>query len=227
MLNILFEDRDLIVVEKPVGVESQSARALAPDMVSQIRTHLRRTTHSADSYVGVIHRLDKPVRGVMVYAKNKKSAAALSAQLQNGQFHKFYSAVVIGAPDAPSGTFADYLAKDAKTNTAKFVDSDAPDAKPAKLSWTLQKTIVSPDFGTLSLLDVELFTGRFHQIRAQLSGHGLPILGDLRYGNISQETEKSRTGLSLCARELHFVHPTTKKEMIFSITPRHGAFAMF
>ena len=125
MLKVLYEDDEILVVIKPAGVESQAAKRFAPDMVSEVKKHLvinKSCTPGKEPYVGVIHRLDKPVRGVMVYAKNQKAAAHLSRQVQDGKLEKIYQAVVCGKPVDNVGKYVDYLLKDGKTNTSRIVD---------------------------------------------------------------------------------------------------------
>ena len=148
MLDVLYEDKDVLVVVKPAGIESQTSRRLEPDMVSEIKNYLHRkaqeakklstglspkaSTVTVEPYVGVIHRLDKPVRGVMVYAKNQKAAAHLSRQVQDGKLEKIYQAVVCGKPVDNVGKYVDYLLKDGKTNTSRIVDKSAAGAKRAE-----------------------------------------------------------------------------------------------
>ena len=153
MLDILYEDKDILVVVKPAGVESQTSRRLEPDMVSEIKNYLHRkvqetkklstglspkaSTAPVDPYVGVIHRLDKPVRGVMVYAKNLKAAAHLSRQVQEGKLEKIYQALVCGKPVDNVGKYVDYLLKDGKTNTSRIVDKSVAGAKRAELEYQI------------------------------------------------------------------------------------------
>lgn len=153
MLDILYEDKDILVVVKPAGVESQTSRRLEPDMVSEIKNYLHRkvqetkklstglspkaSTAPVDPYVGVIHRLDKPVRGVMVYAKNLKAAAHLSRQVQEGKLEKIYQALVRGKPVDNVGKYVDYLLKDGKTNTSRIVDKSVAGAKRAELEYQI------------------------------------------------------------------------------------------
>lgn len=153
MLDVLYEDKDVLVVVKPAGIESQTSRRLEPDMVSEIKNYLHRkaqeakklstglspkaSTVTVEPYVGVIHRLDKPVRGVMVYAKNQKAAAHLSRQVQDGKLEKIYQAVVCGKPVDNVGKYVDYLLKDGKTNTSRIVDKSAAGAKRAELEYQI------------------------------------------------------------------------------------------
>lgn len=190
MLNLLYEDEEILVVWKPVGVESQSGRGFDADMVSEIQRYLSTkkpvdkhnlSTKPVEPYVGVIHRLDKPVSGVMVYAKTKTAAAALSKQVVEGKMHKKYLTVLCGKPVDNVEKYVDYLLKDEKENTSRIVDMGTKGGKRAELICrTLESKTVEP-YGELTLAEIELLTGRHHQIRVQMSGHGLPIWGDNRY----------------------------------------------
>lgn len=196
MLNILYEDKAVLVVWKPVGMESQSGRGFDADMVSEIRRYLSTkkpvdnhnlSTKQLEPYVGVIHRLDKPVSGVMVYAKTKDAAAALSKQVAEGKMHKKYLAVLCGKPVDNVEKYVDYLLKDEKENTSRIVDMGVKGGKRAELICrTLETKTVEP-YGELTLAEIELLTGRHHQIRVQMSGHGLPLWGDNRYNPAFQQ----------------------------------------
>ena len=252
MISVLYEDQHLIVVEKPAGIESQSARGFEEDMVSRIRIHIHKLSTKKSTafstgqppYVGVIHRLDRPVRGVMVYAKTKKAAALLSAQVQEGKMRKRYRAVVCGKPVDNSGTYVDFLLKDCKINCSRIVDKSADGGKLSRLNYRVVDTREieadgkgaigkgAADTGTadaaaaqkelLSLVEIELLTGRHHQIRVQMAGHGTPLYGDAKYGN-----SPAAGPLALCAVELVFSHPITGKEMKFNIQEKGGAFDLF
>lgn len=250
MVPILYEDNDIIVVQKHPGIESQSSRGFAPDMVSEIRRHLhspqdihKLTTTSSSRqppYVGVIHRLDKPVGGVMVYAGNQKAAAALSAALQAGKMEKSYMAVVCGKLVDKQGEYVDYLRQDKKNNLSCIVDKSVKDSRKSVLRYREMEVIHSPEDEEkiLSLIDIELLTGRHHQIRVQFAGHGVPLYGDERYGtHISTKVDIKekpapgkfgrRPSLGLCAYRLAFPHPGTGERMCFEITPSGGAFDWF
>lgn len=236
MLSVLFEDSNLIVVEKPAGIESQSARGFEEDMVSRIREHIHklspkkstRTPGGQPPYVGVIHRLDRPVRGVMVYAKTQKAAALLCRQVQEGKMRKIYRAVVCGKPVDNSGTYVDFLLKDRKINCSRIVDKSVDGGKLARLNYQIveSRTITDETGGKepqlLTLVEIELLTGRHHQIRVQMAGHGTPLYGDSKYGK-----SPAAGPLALCAVRLAFVHPITGKEMNFSIEEKGGAFDLF
>ena len=226
MLKVLYEDREIIVVVKPAGVESQAAKKFAPDMLSEIKKHMvinKLCTPGKEPYVAVIHRLDKPVSGIMVYAKTKKAAAALSEQVQNRKKDKYYEAVVCGKPVNNVDNFVDYLKKSVDGNYSQIVDKGENESKRAELSYELLKTTETED-GVLSHVRIHLLTGRHHQIRVQFSGHGLPLYGDGRYNPAFQG---KREPLALCAVSLAFDHPTTGKRMDFSIKPSGGAFRYF
>ena len=226
MLKVLYEDREIIVVVKPAGVESQAAKKFAPDMLSEIKKHMvinKLCTPGKEPYVAVIHRLDKPVSGIMVYAKTKKVAAALSEQVQNRKMDKYYEAVVCGKPVNNVDNFVDYLNKSVDGNYSQIVDKGENESKRAELCYELLKTAETED-GLLSHVRIHLLTGRHHQIRVQFSGHGLPLYGDGRYNPAFQG---KREPLALCAVSLAFDHPTTGKRMDFSIKPSGGAFRYF
>lgn len=226
MLKVLYEDNDIIVVVKPAGVESQAAKKFAPDMISEIRKHMvinKLCPPGKEPYVAVIHRLDKPVSGVMVYAKSKKAAAVLSEQVQNHKMEKVYQAVVCGKPVNTVDNFVDYLQKSVDGNYSQVVDKGEKDAKKAELSFEAVETVETED-GPLTLVRIYLKTGRHHQIRVQFSSRGLPLYGDGRY---NPAAGSARIPLALCAVSLAFAHPITGKRMEFSIKPSGGAFGKF
>ena len=239
MLNVLYEDKDLIVVVKPAGVESQAAKKFAPDMVSEIRKHMvinKLCTPGKEPYVAVIHRLDKPVSGVMVYAKTKKAAAALSEQVQNHKMVKCYEAVVCGKPVNNVDNFVDYLKKSVDGNYSQVVDKEEKDAKRAELSYEV-KDMAETEDGPLTLVRIRLHTGRHHQIRVQFSSHHLPLYGDSRYNPAFGGTgadgvrgavrNTGSVSLALCAVSLSFLHPVSGKRMEFSMKPSGGVFENF
>lgn len=245
MVPIIYEDKDLIVVHKPAGLEAQSSRGFAPDMVSELRRYLYNpqdihskkgiNAHSYVPYVGVIHRLDKPVSGIMVYAKNQKAAASLSAAFQTGKIKKYYQAVVCGKLVDKEGAYVDYLRDNKKNNTSEIVDKSVEGSRKAVLNYMVREVIHRPgnSGSDYSLIDIELLTGRHHQIRVQFAGHGAPLYGDERYGGkISTESTKAphkgaHVPLALCACRLEFPHPSTGKQQVFSIQPSGGAFDWF
>ena len=167
MLNILYEDDQIIVVEKPVGIESQSNRTFEPDMVSEVKKHINSLSpKKGEPYVGVIHRLDKPVGGILVFGKTKEAAGALSKQVSGHQMEKKYLAVICGKPVDNFGTYVDYLWKDGKNNISKIVDKGITDAKRAELSYRVLEELEGEE-GPLCLVEIDLKTGRHHQVRVQ------------------------------------------------------------
>lgn len=249
-LDILYEDNDIIVCHKAPGVSSQTERSYDPDMVSLLMNHFHKQDVK-NPYVGVVHRLDKPVAGVIVYGKNEKSTKLLSEQITSHKFTKKYYAIVCGSPVGVlsdtsddsvvnSHTFTDYLLRDAKTNTSHVVDPSLPtyktnkEVKKSSLSFKVINTITLTDdspfykencpYGNiLSLVDIDLHTGRHHQIRVQFSHHGLPLWGDKRYSPYASDLGQ-RQGVALCAHTLTITHPTTKKEMTFTVIPSNSIF---
>lgn len=226
MLEVLYEDKEVIVVKKPVGMESQSSSSFAPDMVSQIKKHIHsQYPQSGEPYVGVIHRLDKPVGGVMVYARTKRAAAALSEQVRSRKMRKVYKAVVCGRIVDNVDNFVDYLLKDKGKNVSKVVEKGTIGAKRAELRYWVADRIEEPE--PLSLVEVELSTGRHHQIRVQFAGHGLPLWGDNRYNPEFAGGKRPGESLALWAWKLTFVHPSTGKAMTFETEPEGSVFGRF
>lgn len=223
MIKVLYTDREILVAVKPAGVEAQSAKRFAPDMVSEIKKYLvinKLCTPGREPYVGVIHRLDKPVSGIMVYALSKKAAAALSEQVKTEKMEKIYEAVVCGKPVNNVDNFVDYLKKSVDGNESHVVEKGISDGKRAELSYEVKKS-AKVDGRTLTLVRIRLLTGRHHQIRVQFSSRGLPLYGDARYGT------KEEKPLALCAVSLAFRHPATGKRMEFSMEPSGGIFEKF
>lgn len=205
-LNILYEDRDILVCEKPAGIATQSKRVGAPDMVSILKNHLHQSAPNQQPYLAVIHRLDQPVTGLLVFGKTKKAAANLTQQLTTSGFGKHYLAVLTNTPGIEEADLVDYIVKDARTNTSRICTKDTPGAKEARLHYQIiQKGENS------SIADITLDTGRHHQIRVQMSHIGCPIQGDKKYGAPS-------TGqLMLFAYRLTFRHPITGNLLSFQL----------
>ncbi len=218
---IIYEDKDILVCYKPAGIAVQSANIAQQDVVSELKNYLV-TRGAKNPYIGVVHRLDQPVGGVLVFGKNQAAAASLSAQIQDGRAGKIYRAYVYGAFDeaAEEGVLEDILLKDAKTNTSRVVktgSNEAKQGKKAKLSYRVLQTVTVGE-EMYSEVEIRLFSGRHHQIRVQFANAGHPILGDTKYGTpesaeLSTQVEK---GLKLCSYRLSFIHPKTKKEVEFT-----------
>ncbi len=228
-INILYEDAHIIVCEKPVGVPSQPDKSSTSDMVNMLKNYVfekenKEGTEKVVPYIAVIHRLDRPVGGVMVYAKTPFAAKELSRQISNHSIEKKYLAVVTKDLSKERGKrilLSDYLKKDGRTNTSKVVSQKEKDAKRAELYYESLKTI---DKNTL--IKVQLLTGRHHQIRVQMSAHTGGLLGDRKYNSQETEETEKRQGmkipLMLYAYSLEFIHPKTKKKMKFVNVPKKG-----
>lgn len=208
---ILYEDQDLFVIFKPAGLAVQSARPSVPDVMSQLSNEMFERTGKR-TQLHLINRLDQPVEGIFLVAANEKAAADLNRQV-NDHIHmeKYYQALIRGKLPQEEGTLVDYLAKDARTNTSRVVQKGAKDAKRAELRYK-----VLQENEDASLLEIQLLTGRHHQIRVQLSHAGVPIIGDTKYGPAS---EGGYQQLCLCSYKTSFTHPKTKKRMTFEVEP--------
>lgn len=214
MLEIIFEDEFIIVCKKPPGIPTQTPKSCVTDMVSLLKNY--RVSKGEPPYVGLVHRLDQPVEGVIVFAKDKKSAAALSAQMQAHTFEKYYYAMVEGTFSPACGTLENYLLRDGKSNVSSVVPKDTTGAKRAELSYETVKTMEDR-----SLVRIQLKTGRHHQIRVQLAHAGHPIIGDKKYGR----NTPGYLPLGLCSYHIGFIHPVTKKKVVYEITPSGAAFS--
>ena len=214
-IRVLYEDNHLLVVEKPANVPVQADASGDEDLLTACKAYIKEKYQKpGEVYLGLVHRLDRPVGGVMVFARTSKAAARLTEQFSAHKARKRYAAIVEGAAPA-EGRLTDYLFKNETTNTTSVVKEGTPGAKQAKLSF---RTLVR-DKG-LSLLDVDLQTGRPHQIRVQLSHAGFPIHGDQRYNPNARVGEQIR----LWAYALTIAHPTLKEEMTFYALPPFGEF---
>ena len=216
-LRILHEDEHVIVCHKPAGIATQTAKMGSQDMESLLKNYLYKKEKKMP-YIAVIHRLDQPVEGVLVFAKTPFAAKELNKGLQGAGFGKYYKAVVCGIPKEKKATLEDYLVKDGKTNTSRIGRKEEQDAKKAVLSYEVLKQDEEK-----SLVQVKLETGRHHQIRVQMANMGCPIWGDTKY-NSGENVDKSWKNIALCAYHLEFVHPKTKKKMVFEIEPEGEGF---
>lgn len=210
---IVYEDKVLLVVHKPVGIATETARVGQADLVSELKNYRRRK--GEDAYIGVVHRLDQPVEGLLVFAKDAPTAHALSDDLQKGRFTKKYAALVAGILDAQEGTLSDMLQKDGRTNLSAVVPEGTKGAKQAVLHWKRMRYNE-----TCSLAEIELYTGRHHQIRVQMAHAGFPLLGDFKYGSASSKqlsNELSINSTALMAYEIHLRHPVTGETMEYSL----------
>lgn len=214
-IRVLYEDNHLLVVEKPANVPVQADASGDEDLLTACKGYIKEKYQKpGEVYLGLVHRLDRPVGGVMVFARTSKAAARLTEQFSAHRTEKRYAAIVEGS--APGeGRLTDFLLKNEATNTTAVVKEGTPGAKLAKLSF---RTLARSD--GLSLLDVDLQTGRPHQIRVQLSHGGFPIKGDQRYNPTARVGEQIR----LWAYALTIAHPTLKEEMTFYAMPPFGEF---
>jgi len=214
-LKVIFEDNHIIVVEKPVNIPSQSDKTGDLDMLTIIKNYIKEKYNKpGDVYLGLIHRLDRPVGGVMVYAKTSKAAARLSEQVRNKEFQKEYLVVVDGKPENNTKILENYLYKNERTNTSKVVEENTKNAKYAKLEYEVLKYNEEIN---LSVLRIKLYTGRHHQIRVQLSNIGNSIYGDQKYGTRGRGKQ-----IALWAYKLTITHPTTKEKLEFKSIPEYN-----
>lgn len=208
---IIFEDKKILVVHKPAGLAVQNRSYGQPDLESLLKNYLKENqagTGDKIPYLGIVHRLDQPVEGLLVFAKTKEAAKDLSRQVSSGQMEKRYLAVVHGENLEEDEVFlTDYLIKDEKTHMAKVVRQGEKNAREARLSYRLIR-----QWEEEALVEIRLFTGRFHQIRVQMAHAGLPISGDRKYNPRS-----GGDALALCAYALVFRYPGSRKKMSFEI----------
>ncbi|MBR4982861.1 MAG: RluA family pseudouridine synthase [Lachnospiraceae bacterium] len=238
-LDIIYEDKDILICFKPAGIATQTAKLSSQDMVSILKNYLSKQGGEKSPYVGVIHRLDQPVSGLLVFAKNQKAAASLSRQIQDGNANKDYIAFCTGTLEDKNGTLVHYVAKDSKLSLAKVMDEkEFIENREADKKQTVQinkedkliykKAIltyeVEKEFEDSSIIKVHLQTGRFHQIRGQFSFIGNALLGDAKYGSAEsrQLSMKKRINkIALCAYRLVLKHPVTGKEMEFVLEEKY------
>lgn len=245
-MEIQYEDREIIVCCKPAGLATETSRIGQQDMVSLLRNG--RAAKGEPPYIGTVHRLDQPVEGLMVFAKTKSAAAELSRQVAGRSIRKYYCALGLCGTDAQEDakklwqdganewvTLTDYIYFDKKKNLSVIADKGTPQAKKAQL----RARRLGQQDGRVCF-DIELETGRHHQIRVMMARRGFPLVGDFKYGpgaaEAVRDTCTSTLGdapgarapqLALCAYRLTFVHPATKEEMDFCIRPDNDAFSPF
>ena len=218
---IIYEDPHIIVCRKPAGIPTQTARIGTSDMESMLKNYL------SGGYLAVIHRLDQPVEGLLVFAKTPRAAKELNRQLTAAGFGKYYRALVSGIPDPSEGILEDYLVKDARTNTSRVCTKNTPGAKAARLHYKTEKIYRD------ALVEIHLDTGRHHQIRVQMAHLGCPLVGDRKYGAVRScrtapgkdippastpsASQAPESPLRLCAYRLEFRHPVSGEEMTFML----------
>ncbi|KPI46347.1 RluA family pseudouridine synthase [Clostridioides difficile] len=209
MIRVIYEDNHLLVVEKPVNILSQGDDTNDKDMVNLLKDYIKKKYNKPGNvYIGLIHRLDRPVGGVMVFAKTSKAASRLSEQVRNKTFNKTYLAIIHGNMKSGKDTLKDFLYKNKKTNMVTVVKKNHKDAKEAELDYKILNFKEN-----LSLVQVNLKTGRSHQIRVQFSSRKHPLYGDQRYG---KEINKVGQQIALWSNKIELYHPTTKEKMEFT-----------
>lgn len=235
---IIYEDEHILVVYKPAGIAVQAAKPMEMDVVSELKNYLK------GSYIGLVHRLDQPVEGILVFGKTTFAAAVLSRQSGDRIMKKEYLAAVLSKGEIqPQAVLTDYLLKDGRSNTSRPVEPSVKNAKKAVLTYEVEKTVLlkeilgkgelqnstteefseRADAEKVALLKVRLETGRHHQIRVQLANANLPLLGDLKYGSVACKNISALLGVkdvALCAKRLVFKHPKTGKTMEFHVSPQ-------
>ncbi len=215
-VDILFEDNHLLVVSKPQNMPSQPDASNDLDLYNLLKEYRKENENKpGDAFIGIVHRLDRPTGGVMVFAKTSKAASRLTESMKNGDFEKKYLAVVRGTPKERRGNLVDYLLKDEDKNIVLVLPTRADGAKEAILDYKLLEAKTKT-----SLLEVVLTTGRSHQIRVQLSNIGVPIFGDMKYGAKENGDIKGKNlHLALWAHMLKFEHPITHEKHVFISYP--------
>ena len=219
-LDILYEDGALLVVYKPAQVAVETKKIGQQDMVSLLRN--RRAVKGEEPYIGLVHRLDQPVEGVMVFGKTKEATADLSGQVRERTFGKNYYAIGRFDGTAPlkgQGRLEDAILFDRKNNVSRIVEKNTKGSQQAVLDYS----IIGQE-AEETCFDITLHTGRHHQIRVQLSHAGYPLIGDRKYG---YGTQSESSSLALCSYRLQFFHPLTKKRMDFTIHPHNPLFCRF
>ena len=208
-LNVLYEDNHIIVVEKKPNVLSQGDRTGDLDLLTMVKCYIKEKYNKPGNvYIGLVHRLDRPVGGIMVFARTSKAAKRLNEQIKNHEFKKSYLAVLNGVLNSDKGELVNYLYKDEKKGVSKVVSKDYPNAKKSILFYE-----VLGYFNNNTIVKINLLTGRHHQIRLQFKSLGYPLCGDMLYAN------KNKGDIKLFAYQLSFKHPVTKETLTFKLLP--------
>lgn len=225
-LTVLHEDEDILVCMKPMGVPAQSDKTRDPDMITLVKKYLfDKGETDEEPYVGLVHRLDRPVGGLMVFARNQEAAADLSSQMLDGIFEKYYQAVLTGEMGEEEGIMKDYLLRDGKTNTSKVVPKGVKGAKKAELEYEVLD-VIETEQGVFSYVLIHLLTGRHHQIRVQCASRGVGIYGDTKYNLLFQKVKRAYKQIGLYSTRIEFEHPATGERMVFKAEPEGEAFDM-
>ena len=220
-MKILYEDKYLLVCEKPVGVESQVSSAGNPDMITILSEY--RKEQGEDSYVGLVHRLDTATGGAMIYSKLEDVTGKISGVLNSSEYEKEYLAIVHGAPDTSKGEMCDLLFHDKQKNKSYVVNKKRAGVKEAILTYTTIKNLEYGEGESISLVRIRLITGRTHQIRVQFASRGMALLGDGKYGS-----RDNKASLALWSHRLSFTHPITKNRIeVVSQPPKEYPWNLF
>ena len=211
-MKVLYEDNQIIVVEKEPNIPSQADKTGDVDMLTLVKQYIKEKYNKpGEVYIGLVHRLDRPVGGVMCFARTSKAASRLSEQVRNKTFKKTYIAVVDGKITDKSGTLEDYLYKDERNNISKVVDQNKKNAKLAKLEYEVIDYDAKRDLTTVK---INLHTGRHHQIRVQFANFGHSLFGDQKYGTRGRGKQ-----IRLWASSITIEHPVKKELMTFESKP--------
>ena len=216
MINVIYEDNHLLVVEKPINIPVQEDNSKDKDLLTMLKEYIKEKYNKPGNvYLGLVHRLDRPTGGLMVFAKTSKCASRLSEQIRTNQMKKEYHAVITGILKDKEGKLEDYLLKDEKTNIVTANKS----GKYSSLTYKVIKEV-----NNYSLVKINLETGRSHQIRVQFSSRGYPLYGDHKYNKNVQDDEQ----LALFASSISFYHPITKELLTFNLDlPHNGIWRIF
>lgn len=211
-MEIIYEDNHIIVANKKPGEIVQGDKTGDTPLSELIKRYLKEKYNKPGNvFCGVVHRIDRPVGGIVVFAKTSKALTRLNDMLRKGEIHKTYWALVEGFPDKAEDTLTDWLVSDGRINKTYIAQKGDNEAKKSILKY---KTIAKGE--RYSLLEINLLTGRKHQIRAQLSASGHPIKGDLKYG---AKRSNPDGGISLLARHIEFIHPVSKQLICLDVAP--------
>lgn len=217
-MNVLYEDNHVIAVVKPYNIPVQADESGDPDLLSMVKAYLKQKYNKPGAvFLGLVHRLDRPTGGVMLFARTSKAASRLSLEIREGRMKKEYFAVLQSAPPKKEGILTGYLKKDPRTHSSYLVSPNEPQAKYAELAYR----VVGQKSG-LTLVKVDLKTGRHHQIRVQFASIGCPLYGDMRYGNSAQKRQ-----LALWCSRLIVKHPTKAENLDISAIPTNHPFCLF
>ena len=224
-IEILFMDDDILVAVKPPGIPSQPDKTGDQDMISLLQEEMKKQGE-INAYIGLVHRLDRPVGGVMLFVRNKESEGILGKLIQEKKMQKSYVAIVLGTMEEKTGELRDYLWKDGKKNCSMVVQKGRKNSKEAILTYEVLGEAEVEGIGTLTKVCIVLQTGRHHQIRVQFSAQGNSIFGDVKY-NGGGKNHWDKRNLALWSESLTFPHPKKKKIVTFRQNPCQYPFSIF